>query len=90
MAIREAWRRVKCLLPIYRELARIDERLSALERPPDRTRQADQREICPKCGLGRLVFVSEEPHSMLGIVGVLNDTLRCDKEGCGHVLVRQR
>ena len=43
--------------------------------------------LCGNCGLGSLELVDERPHPMLGIVGKVVRTLRCDAAGCGSYLV---
>jgi hypothetical protein len=43
--------------------------------------------LCGNCGLGKLEFVDERPHPMLGIAGKVMRTLRCDAAGCGSYLV---
>ena len=43
--------------------------------------------LCGNCSLGKLELVEERPHPMLGVVGKVVRTLRCDAAGCGSYLV---
>jgi hypothetical protein len=43
--------------------------------------------LCGNCGVGKLQLVHERPHPMLGIVGKVVRTLRCDAAACGSYLV---
>ena len=42
---------------------------------------------CPSCKHGRLCLVGEMPHSLYGVLGVTEYTLRCDAPDCGKVVV---
>ncbi len=47
----------------------------------------DNRPICAVCGKGRLELIGERPDPNYGILGVVEQTLKCDSVGCGHIVV---
>ena len=47
----------------------------------------DNRPICACCGKGRLVLVDERPDPNFGILGMFQQTLRCDARECGELTV---
>ena len=46
----------------------------------------DNRPICA-CEKGRLVLVDERPDPNFGILGVMQQTLKCDSPECGKLTV---
>lgn len=47
----------------------------------------DNRPICSICGKGRLDVIGERPDPNYGILGVVEQTLRCDQAACRHITV---
>jgi hypothetical protein len=47
----------------------------------------EQRPVCAFCGRGRLVLVEEKPDPDFGILGMYQQTLRCDSPECGKLTI---
>ena len=47
----------------------------------------DNRPICACCGKGRLVMIDERPHPNFGILGMFQQTLKCDSSECGKLTI---
>ena len=47
----------------------------------------DNRPICACCGKGRLILIDERPDPNFGILGVVEQTLKCDSAECGKITV---
>ncbi len=41
-------------------------------------------ELCPICQTGRMKVTASKPHPTFGVMGVLERTLSCQNEACGH------
>jgi hypothetical protein len=77
-------------IPVWKELLTLPARVKAIE---DRLNLAgapvvDDRPVCPFCRKGRLDLVDEKPHRLLGRVGVMEQTLKCD--ACSKTRTQQR
>jgi len=47
----------------------------------------DNRPTCAACGKGRLVLVGERPDPNYGILGVVEQTFKCNDAGCGRLTI---
>ena len=47
----------------------------------------DSRPICAFCGKGRLILIDERPDPNFGILGVVEQTLKCDSADCGKITI---
>jgi hypothetical protein len=47
----------------------------------------DNRPFCACCGKGRLVMVDERPDPNFGILGMFQQTLKCDSAECGKLTI---
>ena len=47
----------------------------------------DNRPTCAFCGKGKLVLIAERPDPNFGALGVVEQTLRCDRADCGKVTI---
>ena len=47
----------------------------------------DNRPICACCEKGRLVLVDERPDPNFGILGMFQQTLKCDSAECGKLTI---
>ena len=47
----------------------------------------DNRPICACCDKGRLVMIDERPDPNFGILGMFQQTLKCDSPECGELTV---
>ena len=47
----------------------------------------DSRPTCAFCGKGKLVLIAERPDPNFGALGVVEQTLRCDRADCGKITI---
>ena len=47
----------------------------------------DNRPTCAFCGKGKLVLIAERPDPNFGALGVVEQTLRCDRADCGKLTI---
>ena len=47
----------------------------------------ENRPICACCGKGRLGLVDERPDPNFGILGMFQQTLKCDSAKCGKLTI---
>lgn len=47
----------------------------------------DNRSTCAFCGKGKLVLIAERPDPNFGALGVVEQTLRCDRADCGKITI---
>ena len=64
-------------MSIFVELQAVAARLSREEKQP----------VCTRCGKGRLVLIEETPDPNFGILGMVQQTLKCDCADCGEVTI---
>jgi hypothetical protein len=62
---------------VFGDLRAVAAKLSAQENRP----------TCVCCGKGHLVLVEERPDPNFGILGVVQQTLKCDAPECGKVTI---
>jgi len=46
-----------------------------------------ERPLCGFCGRGRLILIDERPDPNFGILGLLQQTLKCDSPECGKFTI---
>jgi len=64
-------------MSVISDLRAVAAKLSLQENPP----------ICPCCGKGRLVLIDERPDPIFGILGVTEQTWKCDQPECGKISI---
>ncbi len=64
-------------MSVFEDLRAVAARLSPQETRP----------ICVSCGKGQLVLVEERPDPNYGILGVVQQTLKCDSPECGKITI---
>ena len=47
----------------------------------------DNRATCAFCGKGKLVLIAERADPNFGALGVVEQTLRCDRVDCGKITI---
>jgi hypothetical protein len=56
-----------------------------MKRTPRDTLEADQRPKCCWCGERSLELIEERPHPLFGILGVSQQTFRCNRPTCAKL-----
>jgi hypothetical protein len=64
-------------MSVFEDLRAVAARLSPQENRP----------TCVCCGRGQLVLVEERPDPNYGILGVVQQTLKCDSPECGKITI---
>ena len=64
-------------MSVFGDLRAVAAKLSAQENRP----------TCVCCGKGHLLLVEERPDPNYGILGVVQQTLKCDSPECGKITV---
>ena len=47
----------------------------------------DNRPTCAFCGQGKLVLIGERPDPNFGVLGVVEQTLKCNSTDCGKLTI---
>jgi hypothetical protein len=80
-------------LPVWKELISLPARVRAIEERLQMAGTAavvDDRPVCPFCRRGRMDLIKEEPDRVMGDLGVMRQTLKCDAAECGKERMQQR
>ena len=64
-------------MSVFEDLRAVAARLSLQENRP----------TCVCCGKGRLVLVEERPDPTYGMLGMVQQTLKCDSPECGKITI---
>ncbi len=79
-------------IPVWRELVTLPKRVAAIEARLNMAGAlaADDRPVCSYCRQGRLNLEDEKPHRVMGDLGVMEQTWKCERSECGRTRTTQR